>query len=1053
VTVEIKLLGTFEVVFDGRPVAADAWPRRQAASLVKVLALSPGRRRHREQVIDLLWPDLSVAEAAPRLHKLAHYARLAMGGDRRAVVLRGDIVALLPDTDVVVDVDTFDTLADAAVSAGTSAAAADAVTTYGGTLLPGDQYEPWTEDRREQLRLRFVDMLRRAELWDRLLTEDPADEEATLALVSRHLASGDNRAALRQFERLDAALRQELGMAPSRRVLAMRDELLTSISAEASPGLPRALVGRQAEERTLAALLTEAGRSRGRTVLLSGPAGVGKTVLLDWTRTRAEQAGWRTGRGAAAAVEGAWPYAPVLDALSDLCRQHPTLLDGLDETLRAEIERALAGHELTWSGEGTHQRLFVAAAEVLRLAAAGSGLLLTVDDMHEADDASLRLLHYLARCAASERTLIVVGYRSGTRPVERFTASLLRRTIAVPITLHTLDRSSCDVLARTEAVDASAEALDQIWAVSGGLPFAVVELARGVKDGVVTGSASRLGLDRLSVVTREALQQVAVIGTSFDTDEFVAMTGLPEPEAYAALDSAVAAAVVVHTGSGFRFRHALIRDALLDDIPPAKQRALHQEAASRLIAMGAAPARIAHHVIASGRPSEAVGYVLSAVETQAAVGAYRDALNMVDAVRGHAEGGDRAQLLALRADLLSALGDRSAIPAYRAALAIAAEPDRRLLRARMGHAAVREGDLETADAVLDGLKPDGGPVDAAILLAQGNLAYLRGDTEAAASVVAQVGHIVRPDGNTWQQLDLLTLQALIAHHRGELFSRLRMELRRAQDTPALASTLFDPYLCVVEFLLYGSMPYDEVKALALSLRETGRRSGILRAEALATAWLGEAALLTGNLNEAERELQDAVDLHREIGASAGEASSLQRLAELRLLQGDRDEATRLLHQALLLARWSIMSLHLMQRIFGTLILAAPDPQAARMVVEQANETMVLEDRCTFCDIMFAVPAAIACAGVNDLDDANRYLAAAERSEHLWEGTSWQGAILEAHAHVSIAEGDGARAAAQLDEAALLFERAGQPLDAARCRAGLTGTSTSTSSFRHGHRRA
>ncbi len=72
-------MGTFEVVLDGRPVATDAWPRRQAASLVKLLALSPGRQRHREQVIDLLWPDLIVADAAPRLHKLAHYARLALG--------------------------------------------------------------------------------------------------------------------------------------------------------------------------------------------------------------------------------------------------------------------------------------------------------------------------------------------------------------------------------------------------------------------------------------------------------------------------------------------------------------------------------------------------------------------------------------------------------------------------------------------------------------------------------------------------------------------------------------------------------------------------------------------------------------------------------------------------------------------------------------------------------------------------------------------------------------------------------------------------------------
>ncbi|HEY9378922.1 MAG TPA: hypothetical protein VIQ02_17745, partial [Jiangellaceae bacterium] len=205
--VEIKLLGTFEVVLDGSRVTAESWPRRQAASLVKVLALSPGRQRHREQLIDLMWPDLSVAEAAPRLHKLAHYARVALGGDRRAVVLRGETVALLPDAEVVVDVDVFEALADAAVSAGSPAEAAMAAAAYGGTLLPGDLYEPWTEVRREQLRLRYIDLLRRASQWDRLLAEEPTDEEANLALMNWHVADGDHLAALRQFERLDAALR------------------------------------------------------------------------------------------------------------------------------------------------------------------------------------------------------------------------------------------------------------------------------------------------------------------------------------------------------------------------------------------------------------------------------------------------------------------------------------------------------------------------------------------------------------------------------------------------------------------------------------------------------------------------------------------------------------------------------------------------------------------------------------------------------------------------------------------------------------------------------
>ena len=101
--VEIHLLGGFEVLVDGVRVPDEAWSRRAPASLVKLLALAPGRRLRREQVIDALWPDLLVDQAAPALHKAAHYARSALG--RRGVVLSGDAVALFPTAEVVVDVD------------------------------------------------------------------------------------------------------------------------------------------------------------------------------------------------------------------------------------------------------------------------------------------------------------------------------------------------------------------------------------------------------------------------------------------------------------------------------------------------------------------------------------------------------------------------------------------------------------------------------------------------------------------------------------------------------------------------------------------------------------------------------------------------------------------------------------------------------------------------------------------------------------------------------------------------------------------------------------
>jgi len=80
--VHIRLLGGFDVTVDDRSITTQSWRRRSAANLVKLLALQPERRLRREQVIDALWPDLMLDEAAPRLHKAAHYARTAVGREK-----------------------------------------------------------------------------------------------------------------------------------------------------------------------------------------------------------------------------------------------------------------------------------------------------------------------------------------------------------------------------------------------------------------------------------------------------------------------------------------------------------------------------------------------------------------------------------------------------------------------------------------------------------------------------------------------------------------------------------------------------------------------------------------------------------------------------------------------------------------------------------------------------------------------------------------------------------------------------------------------------------
>src|SRR5690606_17063374 len=112
------------------------WRRRGSAALVQVLALARGHALHREELMDRLWPDLSLGEATPRLHKAAHFARRALGGADRLAV-RAEVVTLLPEAEVVVDVATFLAAAEAALAPGGGPAAAEeALGRYGGELLP-----------------------------------------------------------------------------------------------------------------------------------------------------------------------------------------------------------------------------------------------------------------------------------------------------------------------------------------------------------------------------------------------------------------------------------------------------------------------------------------------------------------------------------------------------------------------------------------------------------------------------------------------------------------------------------------------------------------------------------------------------------------------------------------------------------------------------------------------------------------------------------------------------------------------------------------------------
>jgi DNA-binding SARP family transcriptional activator len=230
-TVAIQLLGRFTVAVEGVSISGDAWRSRRAADVMKLLALAPAHRMHRAQVMEALWPESDSQASGTSLRKALHFARLATG-DEHAIVNERGVLVLWPDARVDTDVERFEAAVQRGLDGEDAALCRAAADLYRGELLPDDRYESWLAEPRGRLRRRYLDVLRAGALWERLAEEDPTDEQAARALMRAHLDAGERREAIRRFERLREALRDDLGVGPDRATVALYEDVL---AVEGSP--------------------------------------------------------------------------------------------------------------------------------------------------------------------------------------------------------------------------------------------------------------------------------------------------------------------------------------------------------------------------------------------------------------------------------------------------------------------------------------------------------------------------------------------------------------------------------------------------------------------------------------------------------------------------------------------------------------------------------------------------------------------------------------------------------------------------------------------------
>lgn len=332
-SVRIRLLGGFDVEVDGQLIPASAWRLRKASELVKVLAIAPGHRLQREQAMEQLWPDRPADAALNNLHQALRVARTALSvtdeAGQRILVLRDGVLSLSPNGDLWVDAEAFaSAVRETATVASGLAGHLAARELYRGELLPDDRYADWAEAPREaiaQVHLTLLTQL--AQLLERegnreaaietlreLLQHDRADERAHRSLMRLYAVDDQRRMALRQYERLRAALARELEVEPSDESRQLYRDILegrlgpaapaiaagAATSGDASPDspsdllessrLPARRVAGQRRDNLPVQLSSFVGRERemqeierllghGRALTLTGPGGAGKTRL------------------------------------------------------------------------------------------------------------------------------------------------------------------------------------------------------------------------------------------------------------------------------------------------------------------------------------------------------------------------------------------------------------------------------------------------------------------------------------------------------------------------------------------------------------------------------------------------------------------------------------------------------------------------------------------------------------------------------------------------------------------------------------------------------
>jgi DNA-binding SARP family transcriptional activator len=715
----VKLLGGFEVEGDGgQPLAVRT---RKAQALLAYLALTPGQAHPRDKLAALLWPDTASGPARQGLRQSLFLLRQVLdSGELTRIVMTGDAVTL-PAEAVQTDVAAF----ERAIAEGTPAALEHAVGLYRGDLLAGlgvtaPPFEDWLMGERERLRELALEALARllttqraagetaaaVQSARRLLALDPLQETVHRALMRLYVQAGRRDAALRQYQDCVEVLRRELDAEPEAETKELYQEILRQRPARPATAPPvlahaetaRPLIGRERELATIETWLAGAWAGASGVAAIVGEAGIGKTRLLAELTAGAGRRGGSVLLANAHESEQVLPFGPWVSALrQDAALGDPEVVRDLGASWLGELARLFP--EIREASQPVSPdptdplSLFDALTRLIRHVALRRPVLVALEDLHWADDMSLRFLGFLGRRLRDAPLLVVFTAREeelGEGAMlarvlhELDTTGRLQRLTLPPLppeATAALVRQLSRAGSRPEEITRLAQ---QVQEASQGNPFVVVETVRALQDGSLS-PAARLPLpdrvrdtiahrlERLSETGQRLVATAAVIGRPFALPLLACAADVGEHSAAEGVEELVRRRVLRSVGDEFEFGHDRVREVAYARLFPPHRRVLHGLVARALEAVdpGGADAHstaLARHYREAELWDKAVEHLTRAAETAARRYAHGEAivaLEEADRLLRHLPAGDHDRrhldLVLRQCDILYFLASVAAI--------------------------------------------------------------------------------------------------------------------------------------------------------------------------------------------------------------------------------------------------------------------------------------------------------------------------------------------------------------------------------------------------------